>query len=420
MAISVTSRRFLSVLLTTGALCLVAAQSAAQTAPTTPPQPEPAGIIAEPRFFLRGIDFVGRTAGDGSDRKNGYRLLTSTELPGAGWISGGGGFRRWFGRDAAMLDATGAVSWRLYKAAGLRLEIPSINRGLLSAEINARWQDLTQVTYFGDGPNAPLENRSEYRLTYQDVTGVATLHPMSSISMTAAAGWMRPTVKRPAGTFLRGNPAVQDAFPEDPTVLRGTQPDFFHTELSFTADTRDFRSHAARGGFYYVGLISYVDQDGGRFSTDRVEAEALHFVPLHERLILALHGSFAAADTGADRTVPLYLMPSLGRTFLRGYSEHRFHDREALVLNVETRFALLTHVDAVMFYDAGSVAPRTRALDLGLRSYGVGFSMHSRRATFARVDIAHGADGWLFGFRMSDPFHMTRVARRTGLVPFSR
>ena len=57
-------------------------------------------------------------------------------------------------------------------------------------------------------------------------------------------------------------------------------------------------------------------------------------------------------------------------------------------------------------------------LNLDKRSYGAGLRLHSRESTFARVDIAHGAEGWRFMLRLSDPLQLKRLTRRTAPVPF--
>ena len=76
------------------------------------------------------------------------------------------------------------------------------------------------------------------------------------------------------------------------------------------------------------------------------------------------------------------------------------------------------HVDAAVFVDAGNVAPRAAALNLDRRSYGAGLRLHSRRETLARFDVAHGAEGWRFLFRLEEPLRLARLARRTAVVPF--
>jgi hypothetical protein len=80
--------------------------------------------------------------------------------------------------------------------------------------------------------------------------------------------------------------------------------------------------------------------------------------------------------------------------------------------------AMMTHVDAAMFVDAGNVAARVGDLDLGKRSYGAGLRLHSRRQTFARLDVARGGEGWRVLFRLTDPLNLARLTRRSAPAPF--
>ena len=89
-----------------------------------------------------------------------------------------------------------------------------------------------------------------------------------------------------------------------------------------------------------------------------------------------------------------------------------------LLATAELRLALMTHLDLAMFADAGNVAKRAGDLDLDKRSYGFGFRFHTRRETFATVDIAHGDEGWRAMFRLKDPLMFGRLTRKTTLVPF--
>jgi len=117
--------------------------------------------------------------------------------------------------------------------------------------------------------------------------------------------------------------------------------------------------------------------------------------------------------------VPFYLQPSLGgANTLRSYADYRFHDRNLLLLNAETRIAMMTHVEAALFVDAGNVAPRPGDLNLAKRSYGAGFRFHSRRQTFARFDVARGSEGWRMLFRLNDPINLSRLSRQQTPMPF--
>jgi hypothetical protein len=88
------------------------------------------------------------------------------------------------------------------------------------------------------------------------------------------------------------------------------------------------------------------------------------------------------------------------------------------VLNVESRWALFTHLDGALFVDAGNVGHRAADLDLGKRSWGGGLRLHNQGITFARLDIAHGTEGWGFVVRTSDPLRLSRVSRRVAAIPF--
>jgi len=135
--------------------------------------------------------------------------------------------------------------------------------------------------------------------------------------------------------------------------------------------------------------------------------------------VLALHGWVATSQTEPGQIVPFYLEPSIGgQNSLRSFSDFRFHDRNLALLNVEARVALFTHLDAAVFVDAGNVAPRFDDLNLDKRSYGVGARFHTRRETFARVDVARGVEGWRLVFRMTEPLNSSRYSRRTADAPF--
>jgi hypothetical protein len=302
-----------------------------------------------------------------------------------------------------------------------RIELGNLARSRVAAGSQVRWQDLTQVTYFGDGPESLEAERSEYRLQSTNVVGYATVRPAQWLAITGRAGWIsRPSVSPPAGTFKRGNPATQEVFPEDPVFALSQQPSYAYRELSATVDTRDHRGRPTRGGLYRAAWVGYSDQDSGPFSFRRSEVEGAHFVPLAgARVVLAAHGWFVASGTSEGKTVPFYLLPSLGgNNTLRAYNDFRFHDRHLLVANAEARFALFTHVDAALFLDAGNVAPRVGDLDLDKTAVGVGLRLHARQSTFARFDVAHGDEGWRCVFRMNDSLRLSRTARRTAAVPF--
>jgi len=190
-------------------------------------------------------------------------------------------------------------------------------------------------------------------------------------------------------------------------------------QVGIGVDTRNFREHPTKGVLLRATAAHYEDRDTGAYTHRRYDAEAAAFVPMAgERIVLALRGW--AVNTPADNgwTVPFYMLPSLGGSnSLRSYADYRFHDRNMLLANAEVRLAMMTHVDLAFFADAGNVAARFEDLDLDKQSFGAGLRFHTRRQTFARIDVANGREGWRALFRLTDPFAFNRIEKRASAVP---
>jgi Omp85 superfamily domain len=410
------------------AVCAIAASAGAQERRPAAPNRvvadylyEPEGYIFEPDLITRAAIFADRHFGKG-DLTNGiYVDMGDQMIPGAGWITVGPGYRKWYSKDQLFLDASAAMSWNGYKSAGLRVEAPKLMRSRLLLGAEGTLQDFTQIMFFGEGPVAPHANESAYRLRSKEVVGYATVRPVEWIDVTASGGWFAPSILEPSEGFLFGKNRANalDLFAGNPSFSNDA-PTFLRTELSVVADRRDYPGHPTSGSLVRGLVTGYADRDSNVFNFRRYEAEVEHFVPLDRaRVVLAVRGWVAASQTDAGQIVPIYLEPSLGGTnSLRGYQDYRFHDRNLALLNIETRVAIFTHMDGAVFVDAGNVAARFGDLNLDHRDYGFGIRFHTRRETFARVDVARGADGWRLAFRMSEPLNPSRYSRRTVAAPF--
>jgi hypothetical protein len=397
---------------------------AAQTRATGTVPPPSAGLWSEPKLLSSGIRLAIDKFGDTGEPKSGPYLETSNMITGSGWVSLGPGYRKYIFDKRGFLDASAAASWHLYKMVQGRFEMTDLADHHLAAGVQGMWQDQTQVNYFGLGEDSLEDNQSQYRMRSRDVVAYATYRPAGSGGSLALAGEVgylrRPTIDSPGGTFKPDFPETTQLFPTDPGVALSFQPNYLHSEWSITSDTRDHRSHPTYGGLYRAAMTTFSDRSTDTFSFRQYEAEAAHFIPLGTpSWILALHGWVLASDVQAGHEIPFYLMPSLGgNNTLRGYHNFRFHDENLAVVNVESRWAIFTHVDAALFYDAGNVAHRFEDLNLDKTSWGAGLRLHTERMTFARVDVAHGSEGWHFLLRTSDPLRLSRVTRRVAAIPF--
>lgn len=390
----------LTLLLTAGISATAVAQQGQPTPqdlPVAAAVVEPQGFIAEPAWLERAAVFSDRHLGGGGT-SNGFYLSTKSPIQGSGWITLGPGYRHWYKKDSIFIDGSAGVSWRGYKMAQARLEFPKLLRSRLTLGTMYRWQDFRAVKSFGEGPDSSEDALATYHLRSHNVVGYATVPLRRWLTLNANAGVLSPTI-RFTGT---------------------TEPEFVHGEASVVADTRDFPNHPTHGALVRVAASRFTDRDSGAFSFKRYESEVAGFLPLaSSRIVLAMRGWIVASETGAEQRVPFYLQPTLGGGHsLRSFSDFRFRDDNLLLANAEVRVAMFTHLDAVVFADAGNVAARWRELDLNQQSFGAGLRFHTRRDTIARVDAARGAGGWRFTFSLSEPLSLTRTWRRTAPTPF--
>ncbi|MGE3958705.1 MAG: BamA/TamA family outer membrane protein [Vicinamibacterales bacterium] len=390
------------------------------TLPVASAPEAPQALFAEPVLLRRGVNLLAPyLASSGTQRPTGFYPKVGDMITGAGWIAAGPGYRRWFG-SRAFVDASAAVSWRTYKGAGVTFEVPRLFNGYVSIGSELQWSDMTQVHYFGLGQVLPAVD-SQYRLTTTDTVGYARARLTPWMTLTGNAGWLaRPALSSPTGWFLSDYPDTREVFPTDPGAAV-QPPSYLHGEFALTLDIRDFPGYPTRGGVLRTSWTTFADREHDAYSFQRYEVEGAGFAPVVPgRLGFALHGWGVFSDIAPGHAVPFYMLPSLGGgNTLRGERNYRFHDRDLLLVSLESRIGVMEHLDAALFVDAGSVAAAPRRLNLGTRSWGAGVRVHTRSSTLARLDVAHGRElGWSVVFKLHDPFRMGRMARQTASVPF--
>lgn len=368
------------------------------------------GIFDEPSGLQRLMRATDGLATSGREPADGWYIELRNLPTGAGWITVGPGYRRHLLSGRALADASAAVSWRRYGMFQGHLELPHLASDRLLLGVQARYQDLRHVRYFGVGNDSTDEHEGAYHFKNWDVLAYGTLRTTSWLSLTGRFGWI-PT------------PTIVNAFDETATPGIGSPPPFLHGDIGLTADWTDHAGHPTRGGLYRASASGYADRDGGRYSFRRYEVEAAQYVPLFTtKWIGALRAWHVFSDTSSGHEVPFYLMSAIGGgNTLRGYTDFRFRDRNAQVLTAESRWALFTHIDLAAFADFGKVGSRVRDLDFShlKHSYGLGLRIHNANTTLARLDVGHSAEGWCVFFKMNEPLkRSTPASGRTAVVPF--
>jgi outer membrane protein assembly factor BamA len=324
---------------------------------------------------------------------DGFHVVSGGMIPGAG-IAVGPGYRQQLFGNRAIVDASGAVSWRRYTTMRTRLEWPRAFTDRLSLGADASYQDFTQVNFFGIGDGSLKSNQTNYRVKGVDVLGFATVRPNEWLSLSGRVGVLRVGIG--SGTSAL-SPATGDRFDETAAPGIARQHAFLHGDASVDIDTRDAPDYPTRGGRYQLSIASFQDQNYGQYSFRRLSADAGHNLPLfHKSWVLTLRGRAVFTQNAGDQAVPFYMLPTLGgANTLRGFADYRFRDRNLLLLNAEYRWPLFRAMDGALFYDAGTVAASPQALSMrhAHSDFGIGVRAHTSTRTIIRVDVARSVEG---------------------------
>jgi hypothetical protein len=380
------------------------------------------GLLPEPPVLTKAIGIVLDKFTASGAPKDGLYPSFGTRMPGSGWIAAGPGFRKHFFNNQLFFDVSGAISWRKFAAAEGRIELPHLAGDHLTLGTQVLGQDWTQIKYYGSGGNSLQGDVSQYRMRASDVAVYATVRPSSAIDLRVRVGMLsRPRISGASGWHLRAYPNTQELFSDASAPGLDAQPRFWHADFSATVDTLDHPGHPLHGGLLQVAASAFQDRDLGQYSFRRAELVAIRFVPVVDNLwTVAVRGTAVASSTSGANQVPFYLLPSLGgQSLLRGFESDRFHDRNLIAFNVESRWALFAHLDAALFADFGEVAPRLGAFTRAkLRSsVGGGLRIHTGVSTLARLDAGHSSEGWLFSLKLSESFSLSTVRRWATVLP---
>jgi outer membrane protein assembly factor BamA len=101
------------------------------------------------------------------------------------------------------------------------------------------------------------------------------------------------------------------------------------------------------------------------------------------------------------------MLPTAGGTDnVRGFAQHRFRDRNALVLNAEYRRPLVSLLDVVLFADAGRVFPRARDFSFNRlqTAAGAGARLKFGSRVFFGIDAGFSREGAQLWFRSGHTF----------------
>jgi hypothetical protein len=291
-----------------------------------------------------------------------------------------------------MFDVRGSYTIRGYKRIEAEFTAPRLFHRRGSLSVLGGWREATQAAFYGTGMGTSQADRTDF--DFQQPYGLAalTLWPTRRLLMLQGAVELSQWSQRSAvGTF----PSVETVYSPRTLPGLGTTTTYLHSQGTVGFDWRTSPGYTRRGGFYGVTLHDYTDRDE-RFGFQEIDYEAIQHVPiLREAWVISLRAIARTTNSKSGQQVPFFMLPYVGSgSTLRGFTSHRFRDRNALTLQAEWRIMANRFMDTAVFYDAGKVTARRADLDLdGLKSdYGFGVRFHGPFTTPLRIEVARSSE----------------------------
>lgn len=289
-------------------------------------------------------------------------------------------------RARVLADAGG--TWRHYSIVRGDFSLPYLahDRVELGVEVSD-WHN-PQEDFFGLGMGSREGDRVNFLFDRRELQGRAVVMPVPGLRAGARFGRMDISVG--AGRDPR-YPSIERHFSDADAPGLAAQPNFSYGELFAAMDHRDQPGNPSAGGFYGVTWRRYSDRDFDRYSFRLLDADLQQFLPmLDKKRVIALRARLTAATADAGQVTPFYFRPTLGGgDSLRSVRDFRFRDNSALLLSAEYRWEAFSGLDMALFADGGTVAARTKDIDLAdlEHAFGVGFRFNTFRSVFLRLDV---------------------------------
>ena len=272
----------------------------------------------------------------------------------------------------------------------------------LFLDFSTRYRSRPQEDFFGLGDASLEGDRTNYKL--QDRTAGAAMGTEWGRRGHFEFGLSYTNTNIFPGEDLRF-PVTQQVFPGLTGLARGSSLlrygfSALFADLDNLLDPK--RGFRGRAHFHWVDSRN---ADNFHFYEYGLVAEG--YLPLGTTRTLAtrLWGDFRQERAAGQ--IPFYLLPHLGGArSMRGFREFRFHDANALLVNVEYRHRLWRLMDFVLFVDQGQVAPEPGdfSFERFRTGYGAGMRVKSPRGVALRFDVGRSNEGTRFYLTFSPEF----------------
>jgi len=371
------------------------AEKEANLTPETPPKAERRFVWVENSLPYRLL----------TGEANGFGVGFGTIVPGAGFAIGPR-YRRsdlWDGRLTLSMEARAAVNESYLGR--LDLSLPHLFGDRAFLDFSAIHRNISEMPYYGAGPDSRKTGRSDYRLEDTNVEVRPGFRPYRGVRAGLIGSYLAVNVGEGHSTRY-----ISSERQYGPDVAPGIdrQTNFWRGGGFVEYDWRDRTTNRTSGGKYSAQYVRYLSRDLAGYNFFRVDLDASQYIPLWNRTrVISLHGSSSLTNTAGSQRVPFYLQPTLGGPdTLRGYRVFRFYGNNSTMVNAEYRWELSPILDMVAFADGGKVFDRWEQWNFHAIQTDVGFGLRlkSRSKTVFSFDNGFSHEGFQIWFRLNNLF----------------
>jgi hypothetical protein len=339
------------------------------------------------------------------------RVMRSPLLAGSGgpfpWFGSvyeGTGFGTGFGYlrrmpHSSSLTAIGGISINGSTLLSLDYMAPGLADDRLQPFASIHWTRAKDVAFYGLGNDSSLDRRAGYN--YDPFT-------VSTGVRFRAAEWLSFTASYESIGFethvlgSRTDPLTLQRL-SDNSRLR-----FNGTQFGIAFDTRTSPAYSTHGTLLQATTAYFSETHDQPFEFRQTQYKAVQLIPLvREQFVLAFRALATFTNPDSGNSAPLALLPYIGSgSTLRGFTNRRFVDRDAVVLTAEYRWRPSRYLDMALFVDSGQVSPTARELawDRMRTSWGIGARLHGPALSAVRAELARSSEGFQLVFATSAPF----------------
>ena len=335
----------------------------------------------------------------------GFKLAFGGMDPAAGFAIGPDWKRSDLWGERLQLGATARVSINHSYMGAVSATLPELFDGKGFVGFSAVHRDLSQVPFYGTGPDSRKTGRSAYRLEDSTLELRPGVRPVRHLQLGVIGGWYSANVgPGDTSTYISADQQFSPAVA--PGIDR--QGNFLKSGVFAAYDRRGVGTEPVSGYRYTAEWARLSDQSFGTYSHGRLDLDAQQYVSFfNERRVIALHGHTTLTDIRQDQAVPFYMQPNLGGPdTLRGFRPYRFTGPNAMWMNAEYRWEAGAALDVVLFADGGKVFDRWERLNVHdlEGSAGFGFRFKVRHDLAFRLDTGFSHEGVQLWLRFNNAF----------------